>query len=549
MGVVYRARHATSERAVALKTVKVPSARWLESIRREIDALTRISHPGVVRIVDHGVHEGRPWYAMDLLEGESLRHFGRRVWSPYTTPTSIRLDASDQVSATERLPSSREYVRAYEPEDEAPPSVVVSPLGKAPAAGGELRGVLRLMRRICATLAFLHGEGFVNCDFKPENVLIVDGVPIIIDFGLATYHPGGSGREALEIQRAMSGTMPYMSPEQIRGEFVDARSDLYSVGCVLYELVTGRAPFTGAPQSILMQHLSAAPALPSTLVDGVSTDLERVILKLLAKNLTDRFGFADEVAVSLAQLSDDVSRIAEFPPPRPYLYRPRFVGRAELVEQLSSLRDRALAGSGSFVLIGGESGVGKTRLALELTRVLPSSQLRVVTSELFTLSVENSGASVGPAPLQALRPLLQAIADRCQEGGEAVSERLLGPRRSVLAPYESALAHVPARERISPPTSLTVEGARQRLFKCLSETLAAFAQENPLILVLDDLGWADELSLDYLRSLSVEYLESTPVFILGTYRTEVAGDAVAGPARRRRKSPRRAVGGDVGRRR
>ena len=72
MGVVYRARHATSERAVALKTVKVPSARWLESIRREIDALTRISHPGVVRIVDHGVHEGRPWYAIEFARGREL---------------------------------------------------------------------------------------------------------------------------------------------------------------------------------------------------------------------------------------------------------------------------------------------------------------------------------------------------------------------------------------------------------------------------------------------------------------------------------------------
>ena len=275
-----------------------------------------------------------------------------------------------------------------------------------------------------------------------------------------------------------------------------------------------------------MQHLSAAPASPSALVDGVSTDLERVLLKLLAKNLTERFGFADEVAASLAQLSDDVSRIAEFPPPRPYLYRPRFVGRAELVEQLSSLRDCALAGSGAFVLIGGESGVGKTRLALEMTRVLPSAQLRVVTSELFTLSVENAGAAVGPAPLQALRPLLQAVADRCQEGGESVTERLLGSRRSVLAPYESALAHVPASEPMTPPISLTVEGARQRLFKCLSETLAAFAREHPVILVLDDLGWADELSLDYLRSLSAEYLNCTAIFILGTYRTEVAGDAV-----------------------
>src|ERR1700690_2021651 len=79
MGVVYRARHLNSERAIALKTVDIPASRWIDSIRREIQALTRIRHPGIVRIVDHGVHQGRPWYAMDLVEGESLRSFGQRL--------------------------------------------------------------------------------------------------------------------------------------------------------------------------------------------------------------------------------------------------------------------------------------------------------------------------------------------------------------------------------------------------------------------------------------------------------------------------------------
>jgi serine/threonine protein kinase len=83
MGVVYRARKLGSERTVALKTVDVSAPRWLDNIRREIDALTRLQHPGVVRIVDHGVHHGLPWYAMDLLEGESLRGFVQPIWSPF----------------------------------------------------------------------------------------------------------------------------------------------------------------------------------------------------------------------------------------------------------------------------------------------------------------------------------------------------------------------------------------------------------------------------------------------------------------------------------
>jgi serine/threonine protein kinase/tetratricopeptide (TPR) repeat protein len=530
MGIVYRARHATSERAVALKTVKVSAPRWLDSIRREIDALTRIRHPGIVRIVDHGVQHGRPWYAMDLLEGESLRRFGQRIWSPYAMPVSARLGVAEQVSATDELPLSEEMPRSGRSFEDPRPATILGSAGETPAAAGELRPVLQLMRRVCATLAFLHGEGFVNCDLKPENVLLVGGQPVVIDFGLTAHHPGGSGREALEAQPAMSGTLPYMSPEQIRGEFVDARSDLYSVGCVLYELVTGRPPFIGPPRSIMTQHLSATPTPPSQLVADVPAELERVMLKLLEKGLTDRFGFADEVAAVLAELSDDVHRLADYPPPRPYLYRPRLVGRSDVVDRLASMRDQAAAGSGSFVLLGGESGVGKTRVAMELTRVEPTARMRVVTSEASALSTENAGA-VGAAPLQALRPLLQAVADRCQEGGPPVTERFLGARRSVLALYEPLLGQVPAHETMAPPIPLAVEASRQRLFKYLAETLAAFAQEQPVLWVLDDLGWADELSLDFLRSLSSEYIASTPLFILGTYRSEEATEVVGAISR------------------
>jgi serine/threonine protein kinase/tetratricopeptide (TPR) repeat protein len=536
MGVVYRARHAVSERPVALKTVKLPAPRWLDSIRREIDALTRIRHPGIVRILEHGVHEGRPWYAMDLLEGESLRAYGQRLWSPYNTSRASRpLGTPQAVSATEEICTTTDRTSRPPPAmDEGSKLSRSDPDGQGenppPAAAGELRDVLKLMRRVCATLAFLHGEGFVNCDLKPENILLVAGQPVLIDFGLTAQHPGGTGREALEARRGMSGTLPYMSPEQIRGEFVDARSDLYSVGCLLYELVVGKPPFSGAAPSVRSQHLWSSVVRPSELVGGVSPELERVILKLLEKNLSDRFGFADEVATALAELGGDVHRLTEFPPPRPYLYRPRFVGRADVLETLAARREQAAAGSGAFFLLGGESGVGKTRVAMELTRFEPAGRMRVVTSEASALSAQ-SAAAVGAAPLQMLRPLLRAVADQCLEGGPAMTEQLLGPRRAVLALYEPLLAQVPASDPLTPPVPLDVDASRRRLFRSLSEVLAAFAQEQPVLWVIDDLGWADELSIDFLRSLTLSYLESTALFILCTYRTEEITTSVAELAR------------------
>jgi serine/threonine protein kinase len=528
MGIVYRARHLGSERAVALKTVKVHAPKWLDSIRREIHALRRVQHPGLVRIVDDGVHLGRPWYAMDLLEGESLRHFGQRIWSKYHARGALP-PSSSPVSATDAVPGLE--ADAVEPPPRSSSSSHWRTGGPPPSGAGALPAILRIMRRVTATLAYLHGEGTVNCDLKPENVLLVNGEPVIIDFGLAAHHPGVSGREALEVPVSRSGTLPYMSPEQIRGEFVDARSDLYAVGCVLYELVVGSPPFAGPPRAIMMQHLSEAPIPPSDLVSDVPEELERLILRLLEKRQAERYGYADEVAALLGELGGDLQRLPHFPPSRSYVYRSRFVGREELTPRLVSRRDRTTDGTGAFVLVGGESGVGKTRFAMELTRFELSTPMRVVTSEVSSLLAEG-GSAAGIAPLQAVRPLLRAIADRCQEGGADVTDRLLGDRRSVLTPYEPLLTHVPARESAPPPPPLGVEASRQRLFKYLAETIAAFAHEQPLVWVVDDLGWADELSLAFFRSLDADFFEQTPVFVLCTYRSEEPSEALMALAQR-----------------
>ena len=521
MGVVYRARHVASERPVAIKTVSIVAPRWIESLRREVDALTRIRHPGIVRIVDHGVHEGRPWYAMDLLEGESLRDFGARIWSPFRRqsmpPKRFQtMTATAPVSEPEVDPTALAPIYPKEPSQG---------VGQPPVAAGELSQVLGIVRRMSATLAFLHGEGFVNCDLKPENVLLVDGVPVLIDFGLSTRFPAASGREAIDAQQSNAGTLLYMSPEQLRGELVDARSDLYAMGCILYELLTGEAPFGGAPHTIRQQHLSITPVAPSRLVLDVPEQLDMVVLRLLAKSPVDRLGFADDLAHALAKVSGAPNPLRDFPAPRPYLYRPRFVGREDAVATFTKLRDQVVRGQGALALVGGESGVGKTRLALELMGSAAAAGFRVLAGESVALSVGQAAKSVSP-PLHAIRPLLRSIADRCQEGGAEATERLLGHRRSVLALYEPLLVDVPTDSEPAPIASLGPSESRQRLLRYLAQSLAAFAQERPIFWVLEDLGWADDLSLAFLQSLPSEYFDDAPLLILGTYRTEEVSDAV-----------------------
>src|SRR5439155_353645 len=176
----------------------------------------------------------------------------------------------------------------------------------------------------------------------------------------------------------------------------------------------------------------------------------------------------------------------------PYLFRPRFSGRRDVLERVAGWQEGTRNGRGALVLIGGESGVGKTRFAMEATLRARRSQLRVVTGQCVAVPAGTSAP--GSAPLYPLRPLLQAIADRCQQGGREVTEKILAHRGALLAPYESSLAHVPGQAERSVPPQLPPDAARRLVLSSLADTIAAFAAEKPLLLVLDDLQWADKLA-------------------------------------------------------
>jgi predicted ATPase len=452
MGIVYRAEHLETGRPAALKTVRSLREGLLAGLRREIQALTRIRHPGIVRILGQGVYEGLPWYAMERIEGPTLLEHCRRL--------------------------------------------------------GSLQEALGVVRRLCEALGYLHGEGIVHRDLKPGNVMLrQDGSPVLMDFGLISRFGNPVSREALEIGGGAGGTVAYMAPEQAQGRRVDARADLYSLGCILYEVVTGRPPFVGTSASeVLRQHFERRPLRPSGLAAGVPPELDALILKLLAKRPQERFGYADDVAAALGRLGAGAGSWPEAPRPRAYLYRPEFAGRAEVFEEIDRLLARLSYGAGALLLIGGESGVGKTRLLVELARLAQSLGIQVLAGE----------------SVQPLRPVLGAIADRCRERGQPETERLLGPRGKVLALYEPALADLPGAAAWPEPAELPAEAARTRLFRALAETLEAL--DAPVLLILDDLQLADELTLEWAAFLARSaYLERTRILVAGTYRSEEPG--------------------------
>lgn len=542
MGVVYLAEHAETGERVAIKTVARAAAGLLGHLRREIHTLSRIRHPGVVRIVGQGTQEAMPWFAMELLDRETMRDWLRELW-----PSAGRVDTAPTRGAglegpTRTLsPSSPAPSPAHPPAadppadselatrslpagelrpDAASAAASAPPLLPLAAGGGDLLAVLTTVCRLCGPLSYVHGEGIVHCDLKPDNVFFRAGhrLPVLADFGLMA-NIQAAGREILEVAGGLRGTLPYMAPEQIRGRVLDARADLYSLGCILYEGLVGRPPFLGQPQEIATQHLSGQPTAPTRLVDGVPAALDELILKLLAKQPQDRIGYADDVAAALVRLGAEPDDPGAAPPARPYLYRPQLVGRGEVMQQVLELLARVQAGSCRQLFVSGESGVGKTRFVLEAGLEAEELGFRVITGQCQD-TPRLTGEGSGGTPLHPLRPLLDRIADRCIEGGAGRTRELLAGRGRLLQPYAPSLRDVPGVRDQPDPAPLAAEEARNRLFRALAETLEAFAADQPLMLILDDLQWADELTLALLRSPQLAALTQVRLLLVGTYRLE-----------------------------
>jgi len=470
-GVIYRARHTETGEEVAVKTLRRLDPASLEALRREAHALARIRQTGIVRILEQGVLDGLPWYAMEFIDGPPLSELWARA-------RGLPMDA--------------------EP----------------------FRDALAILRRLCVPLAFLHGEGLVHRDLKPSNVIVrSSGEPVLVDFGLVARFGGVISREALEVGGAVLGTLDYMAPEQVRGEYVDARTDLYALGCMLYELVTGRAPFVGGAWDVLQRRLRETPPPPSSLGAYVPEQLEALVLRLLAKNPRDRLGYVSDVAVVLDELLSPADH-GVVVVSRPYLYRPTFTGRDAHLAQIDEGVQGAVEGRGAFLLLAGESGAGKTRLLMEGTRRALARGLTVVTGECAAVVGAPSVTAAHGAPLQPLRPFLRAVADHCRRHGREACERIVGPRGPVLAEYEPGFATLPGVSAYGVPAAVPAQAARSRLLVALGETVQVFAHEHPVLLAIDDLQWIDELSLAFLQSLQPSFFRETPLLVVATHRTE-----------------------------
>jgi serine/threonine-protein kinase len=249
MADVYLAEDQELGRRVAIKILNGRHAnddQFIERFRREAKNAAALNHPNIVSIYDRGEAEDTYYIAMEFLDGRTLKEL---IVSRGAAPINVAI----------------EYAR-----------------------------------QILSALRFAHRHGIVHRDIKPHNVLVdAEGRVKVTDFGIAR-----AGTSQMTETGSIVGTAQYLSPEQARGGEVDPRSDLYSLGVVLYELLTGKTPFDGeTPVEIAMKHLSNAPKPPSKLRPDVTPELDKVVLRALAKNPDDRYQSADEMEADLERVA------------------------------------------------------------------------------------------------------------------------------------------------------------------------------------------------------------------------------------------------------
>lgn len=354
-------------------------------------------------------------------------------------------------------------------------------------------------------LEHAHGLGVIHRDLKPANVFYgTDGRAQLGDFGLAA-----SAEEArLTAEGMVVGTVAYLPPEQTLGQGLDPRSDLYSLGALMYETLTGRPPFVGENAvAVISQHLRADPVAPRWHNDEVSVELEELVLGLLAKAPDDRPQSATEILARLATLSPVAvpERQAESKaPPSSAAQWGTYVGRVDERDRLTSALQAALVGRARMVMIVGEPGIGKTRTVEELAAEAGVHGASVLWGHAYEGDINAPHMPF----VDALRGFTRGLTP------DALSDVLasdVAEIASLIPEIRDRVGDVPDLPR------LEGEADRYRLYEAVTSFLRRAAREAPLMLVLEDLHWADKPSLMLLQYLA-RSLDADRIFIVCTYR-------------------------------
>ncbi len=468
MGVVHLAHDPLLERDVAIKVISpdLLSTDAVERFKREARVVAKMDHPAIVSIYDIGEHEGSLFFIMPFVSGTSLRSFLK--------------DGSLNM--------------------------------------GE---VLDIGIQAAEALEYSHTRGVVHRDIKPENIMVArepEGIRVrVTDFGLAM----ASSENRLTRTGSFVGTIAYLSPEQLSAKSIDNRSDLYSLGIVLYECVTGQPPFTGEVQSVLYRIAHENPDPPRLRGADIREELENIILQCLEKDPSRRPQRAKDIADSLSRYRSRLqesdreqklsmihkpSMIAQRPPASPFVGREKEFG--DLQRRMSTA---ALQGECHFAVVGGDVGIGKTRLLEELERIARAKNMRVLHSRF--LEMDQS------LPYQGFCEVIQEYFHQKMTPSSSgpVDFTDLAPDLVTLFPVLAEISGITGGQKMAVSGEARKIQDRTYIYDLLARSFLRIGGGKPLILFFEDLHNAD-VSLDALQYV-VRRLAPTPTLIVGTYRT------------------------------
>ncbi len=439
----------------ALKLM-LPTSRSGEAARRmerEFVTLSRLDHPAVLRVFDAGLYQGRPWFVTEKLVGQDLR---------------------DAVEGWRSVPPAERYRRAQ-----------------------------HVLVEVAGALAYIHDQGLVHRDVTPGNIMLLrDGSVRLMDFGVVK-EPGAELTQAGEVV----GTVAYIAPEQITGGVIDARTDLYALGAVLYKMLTGRRPFNARNLAgYLDKHLNRPPRPPHELAPTLPARLDEICLRLLAKDPDDRFASARHLLLALqdepllpglATASIDISTLPVTGRSHELAAMRDAVTR--LIEPLGGFRAEEMTGPtdegrapprppGGVLILEGSDGMGTSRLATEL---------RAMAAQV-DVSVTRVRGTGDTRPWSGFRKVIEGLREL--------------PGFTLPAAVDQALAQQRGRDRWA------VAAAARDL-------VAAF---GPRVIIVEDAHRVDRASLDLLAYLVRNLVQGDrfPLLVLLTSDSTVPGGSL-----------------------